>query len=146
MKVLVHTRTKKEGFDKELGFEYASSLDELLASSDIVSVHCPATNDTKGFVNAEFLGKMKSDAVLINTSRGNLVNEEDLHKKLEENPGFWFGTDVYVGEPSGKAADFDHKIAKHPRVYGSHHIGASTKQAEAAIGDEAVRIIKKFDS
>jgi D-3-phosphoglycerate dehydrogenase len=97
-------------------------------------------------VNKEFLSLMKDDAILINTARGTVVNEDDLLEKLESSKNFWVGTDVYNGEPAGKEADFQHPIAKHPRVYGTHHIGASTKQAESAIGEEAVRIIKKFAS
>jgi len=53
---------------------------------------------------------------------------------------------VFNGEPTAKEVAWDHPIAKHPRVYGTHHIGASTKQSESAIGDEAVRIILKFAS
>ena len=87
---------------------------------------------------------MKDDAVLINTARGNNIIDEDLLAKLEESKNFWYATDVYNGEPTGKDGDFDNPIARHPRVYGTHHIGASTKQAEAAIGEEAVRIIRKF--
>jgi glycerate dehydrogenase len=67
-------------------------------------------------VNKEFLSMMKSDACLINTSRGSVVNETDLLEKLEECQNFWFATDVFNGEPSQGAADFDHPIAKHPRV------------------------------
>jgi D-3-phosphoglycerate dehydrogenase len=88
---------------------------------------------------------MKPDAVLLNTSRGTVVNEKDLLEHLEANKNFWFGTDVFNGEPAGtKEVAFTHPLAQHPRVYASHHIGASTKQSEAAIGEEAVRIIKKF--
>ncbi len=86
---------------------------------------------------------MKKDAVLINTARGNNIVDADLLEHLDANPDFWVGTDVYNNEPAGKGA-FDSPLAKHPRVYGTQHIGASTKQAEGAIGDEAVRIIKKF--
>jgi D-3-phosphoglycerate dehydrogenase len=110
-----------------------------------VSIHTPATPETKNMVNKDFLSHMKPDGVLINTSRGTVVNEEDLLAHLEANKNFWFGTDVFNGEPAGtKEVPFTHPIAQHPRVYGSHHIGASTKQAESAIGEEAVRIIKKF--
>ena len=98
-------------------------------------------------VNEEFLSKMKPDAMLINTSRGNVVNEDALLAKLESCPNFWVGTDVYNGEPTVKATnDFNHPIASHARVYGTHHCGASTQQAESAIGQEAVRVIKKFNS
>ena len=144
MNVIVHTRTQKAGLDKKLGFVYASSLEDLLERSDIVSIHTPATPETKGFVNKHFLSHMKQDAVLINTSRGTVVNEDDLLAHLEEHKNFWYGTDVYNGEPAGKEAAFDNALAKHARVYGCHHIGASTKQSEGAIGDEAVRIIRKF--
>lgn len=144
MNVLVHTRTVKAGLDKKIGFQYTTDLGELLKNSDIVSFHVPATAQTNGLVNHELLSQMKPNAALINTSRGSLVNEKDLLEHLEKNPEFWVGTDVFVGEPSVKEGPFDHPIAKHPRVYGSHHIGASTKQSESAIGEEAVRIIKKF--
>ena len=78
-------------------------------------------------VNEEFLSKMKPDAMLINTSRGNVVNEDALLAKLESCPNFWVGTDVYNGEPTVKATnDFNHPIASHARVYGTHHCGAST--------------------
>ncbi len=110
-----------------------------------MSIHTPATADTKDMVNKEFLFHMKKDALLINTSRGTVVKEADLLEHLEANKSFWFGTDVFNGEPAGtKEIAFVHPLAQHPRVYGSHHIGASTKQSEAAIGEEAVRIIKKF--
>ena len=78
-------------------------------------------------MNAEFLSKMKKDAYLINTGRGVLVNEDDLLAHLNKEENFWFGTDVFNGEPGTGKADFDHPIAKHPRVYGTHHIGASTQ-------------------
>lgn len=145
LNVLVYTRTQHAGLEKRLGFQYAASLEDLLKRSDFVSIHTPATADTKNLVNAEFLGHMKPDGILINTSRGTVVNEEHLLAHLDSHPQFWFGTDVFNGEPAGtKEVAFVHPIAQHPRVYGSHHIGASTKQAEAAIGEEAVRIIKKF--
>jgi D-3-phosphoglycerate dehydrogenase / 2-oxoglutarate reductase len=143
--VLVYTRTQHAGLDKKLGFQYADSLEDLLKRSDIVSIHTPATAETKNLVNKDFLSHMKPDAVLLNTSRGTVVNEEHLLAHLEANKNFWFGTDVFNGEPAGtKEVPFTHPIAQHPRCYGSHHIGASTKQSEAAIGDEAVRIIKKY--
>jgi len=145
MEVIVSTRTHKAGLDKQLGFTYAST-DDLLAKSDIVSLHTPSTAETKGMVNKEFLGKMKENGVLINTSRANVVDEEALLAKLEACKDFWVGSDVFVGEPSAKVADFTHALAQHPRVYGTHHCGASTAQAESAIGQEAVRIIKKFAS
>ena len=127
-----------------MGFSYVCQ-DELLARSDIVSIHTSSTPETDGMVNEDFLKKMKTDAMLINTSHSNLVNEDALLAKLEACPDFWVGTDVYNGEPTTKACEFNHPIAAHPRVYGTHHCGASTQQAESAIGQEAVRVIKKFN-
>ena len=95
-------------------------------------------------VNKDFLKHMKNESVLINTARGAVINDEDLLAHLEESKGFWYGTDVFNGEPSAKETPFDNPIAKHARTYATHHIGASTKQSESAIGEEAVRIIKKF--
>ena len=88
---------------------------------------------------------MRKDAVLINTSRGAVMNEVDLLEHLNANPNFYLGTDVFPVEPAGgKQVAFDNELAKHPQVVGSHHIGASTVQSETAIGDEAVRIVKHF--
>jgi len=128
------------------GVRFVSSPDEVLAEADIVSLHVPNLPSTKGMVDAEFLRKMKTNGVLINTARGELINEDDLINHLESNQDFWYGTDVLKGEPSSKECDFEHPLAMHPRVYGSHHIGASTKQAEAEIGEEAVRVAQVFAS
>ncbi|CAI2371667.1 unnamed protein product [Moneuplotes crassus] len=140
MKVITYDVVQK---DTE-GIEFASSIDEVLEVADIVSLHVPNLPTTKGMVNAEFLAKMKENAVLINTARGEIINEEDLALHLETNNNFWYGTDVLKGEPSSKECDWEHPLSLHPRVYGSHHIGASTKQAEAEIGEEVVRISRKY--
>lgn len=144
MEVVVSSRSKNAAAAEALGVTEVS-LDELLTSCDIVSIHTPSTAQTKGMVNQDFLSKMKSDAVLINTARGNLVDEDALHAKLEACSDFWVGSDVFNGEPSAKEAEFSHKISQHPRVYGTHHCGASTQQAEFAIGMEAVRIVTNFN-
>jgi len=143
MNVLVHTRTPQPGLDKEMGFTYAEH-DELLKQSDIISLHTPATPETKGSVNEKFLALLKPDAVLLNTSRGNLVNDECLLAHLIEHPNFWYGTDVFNGEPSVASGEFSNDLTQHSRVYGTHHCGASTLQAEEAIGIEAVRICMKY--
>jgi len=97
-------------------------------------------------VNKDFLNKMKKDGVLINTARGNVINDADLLEHLNATKEFWYGADVMNGEPSAKKADFVNAVAQHPRSYVTHHCGAQTKQAEAAIGVEASRVLKKFKS
>jgi D-3-phosphoglycerate dehydrogenase / 2-oxoglutarate reductase len=144
MNVIGYSRTMKPELAKRYGFEMTDDLSYLLKNSDVVTFHVPGGAATNDWINKDILSQMKPDAALINTSRGSIVNENDLLAHLEETKDFWFGTDVFKGEPAGKDGVFDHPIAKHPRVYGTHHIGASTKQAESAIGEEAVRIIKKF--
>ena len=144
MDVIVSTRTEHAGLEEEMGFSYVCQ-DELLARSDIVSIHTSSNQETVGMVNEDFLRKMKTDAMLINTSHSNLVNEDALFAKLEACPDFWVGTDVYNGEPSAEACEFKHPISQHRRVYGTHNCGASTQQAEAAIGQEAVRVIQKYN-
>ena len=140
MNVVAYNRSKKE-MD---GVEMVSSIDEVLTQADIVSLHLPATKDSKNMVNKDFLEKMKPNGVLINTARGTLVVEEDLLAHLETYPNFWFGTDVFNGEPTAKECDWDHPLAKHSRVYGSNHIGAWTKQSEDELSEETVRICKVF--
>ena len=127
----------------DLDVQYMSR-DEVLAHADIVSCHVPGGAGTKGMINKDFLAKMKPDGVLLNTSRGTIAVDEDLLAHLEANPNFWYGADVYNNEPSGKEAEWKSELASHPRVYGTHHCGASTKQAENAIGEEALRVITKF--
>ena len=142
MNVLVYSRTKPNSHESRI--KIAQNQDELLAMSDIITLHCPSTPYTEYMVNEEFLLKMKKNAVLINTSRGSLVVEKDLIKHLEANPEFWCGLDVFVNEPADKKGNFANKLALHPRVIGTHHIGASTKQAEEAIGEETYRMILEF--
>lgn len=143
MNVLVSTRTVNAGLDEAMGFTYVSQ-DELLTRSDIVSLHTPSTPETKGMVNKVFLDKMKSNGVLINTARGNCMVDEDILAKLEACPDFWVGTDVFNNEPTAKEIEWSSPLSSHPRVYGTHHCGASTQQAETAIGNEALRVIQKF--
>jgi phosphoglycerate dehydrogenase-like enzyme len=106
MDVIVDNAYPEQGAEEEFGFRYVDR-DELIASSDFLSFHLPANSETKGMINAELLNKMKDDAVLINTSRGGLMNEEDILAKLDSCPNFWMGTDVFAQEPSsGKLGEF----------------------------------------
>ena len=142
MEVIVFSRTKPNPADPRI--RVAASMDEILSVSDIVSIHLPQTSVTKELVNEGFLKRMKKDAVLINTSRGSLVVEKHLLAHLTENPGFFVGTDVFMDEPADKKGAFASELAMHPQVVGTHHIGASTKQAEDAIGQEAYRMIVEY--
>ena len=89
------------------------------------------------------MSTMKNTARIINTSRGDIVDEEALIKAMDEK-GIRAGLDVFCGEPSGGEAVFESVLATHPNVYGTHHIGASTDQAQAAVARGVIEILDAF--
>ncbi len=119
------------------------SLDEIIRLSDIISLHLPLSEKTERLVDDEFLAKMKDNAMLINTSRGELVDEAALIRAMDRK-GIRAGLDVYRNEPASSEAVFDSALASHPNVRGTHHIGASTDQAQSAVADGVVRVIDSF--
>ena len=125
------------------GIEFVDSLDELLATSDIVSLHVPGSADTKGMVDAEFLAKMKDGAILLNTSRGDVVDEAALIAAMDER-GLRAGLDVYADEPGSGTGEFVSALAQHPNVVGTHHIGASTEQAQDAVTDGTIDTVQAY--
>jgi len=127
----------------DLGFKLYPSLETLLPECDIVSLHVPATSDTVGMVDADFLSHMRHEAVLINTSRGELVVADDLLDALDTKD-MWAGLDVFPDEPKVGETEFDSGLGVHPRVYGTHHIGASTQQAQEAIAKQVVKIVDGY--
>jgi D-3-phosphoglycerate dehydrogenase len=120
-----------------------ASPEELAERSDIVSVHLALTKETKQFVGASIFGRMKQGAFFINTSRGELVDHAALAEAVQSK-GLRAGLDVFPDEPAGGTADYRTAVAELPQVYGTHHIGASTDQAQEAIAAEAVRIIRVY--
>lgn len=129
----------------ELGITMCDSVDTLLATSDIVSLHLPAGPQTKGMVDADFLAKLKPGAILLNTSRGDLVDEAALLTALDDGR-IRAGLDVFADEPGSGRADFASAVAQHPGVVATHHIGASTSQAQRAIAAGVVEIVGAFSA
>ena len=132
----------KAKMDK-LGIQEVADVKTLLNQSDIVTIHLPATDDTKNLVNAEFLNEMKNGATFINTSRGELVDEQALINAMNEK-GIRAGLDVYQNEPGAGDSSFDSELASHSNVCGTHHIGASTEQAQTAVADGVIRVIESY--
>jgi D-3-phosphoglycerate dehydrogenase / 2-oxoglutarate reductase len=128
---------------REIGIRLVPDDATLLAEADIVSLHVPATAETVGLVDAAFLGAMKDGSILVNTSRGDVVDEDALLAALDEKR-MRAGLDVFRGEPVERRAAFNSTLASHPRVYGTHHIGASTEQAQRAIAAEVFEIVTAF--
>ncbi len=128
---------------EELGLTICESLSDLLATSDIVSLHVPAKAATRGLVDADFLAQMKPGAILLNTSRGEVVDESALLAAL--NSGHVrAGLDVFADEPSDGSGAWISRLAQHPGVVGTHHIGASTEQAQRAIAAGVADIVERF--
>jgi D-3-phosphoglycerate dehydrogenase / 2-oxoglutarate reductase len=128
---------------EELGVRRAGSAYEVAAQSDVISLHVAATEDTQHLVDDGFLEVVKPGSILINTSRGSVLDEEALAWAVEEK-GLRVGLDVYASEPQAGSAAFDRPLLKLPGVFGTHHVGASTQQAQEAIALEAARVVEEF--
>lgn len=120
-----------------------SEMDQLLPLCDIVTIHLPATPQTKGLFNKKLFGYMKNGAYLINTSRQDIIVEEDLLEAIKEK-NIRAAVDVFKGEPEGKSGAVTSKLQNNPNIYVTHHIGASTEQAQDAVAEETLNIIKHY--
>lgn len=142
--VVAWSRSLTDERAEELGVARAASVLELAERSDIVTVHMAQTAQTKGMFCAPFFARMKPRAMFINTSRGGLCDEAALVAAMKEK-GIRVGLDVFENEPAGGTAEgLANEIFKMPGFAGTHHIGASTEQAQDAIAEEAVRICREF--
>ena len=128
---------------RQLGVERCEQLDDVFRQSDIVTLHLALKAETRKLVNATRLALMKPNAILINTARGEVIDQEALRAALQSQK-LRAGLDVFDPEPAQAAGDFNDPILDLPNLYGSHHIGASTEQAQEAIAEEVIRIIRTF--
>jgi len=126
-----------------LGVEYISSPQEVARAADIVSVHVALSPQTRGLIGSEVFQSMRDGAYFINTARGEVVDQAALVNAIEEKH-IRAGLDVFANEPTVAQGEFEDDIAKEIAVYGTHHIGASTDQAQDAIAAESVRIVQTF--
>lgn len=127
----------------ELGFSLHADVAGLAGACDIITLHVPATDGTSGLVDARFLAAVRPGTVLINTSRADVVDEAALLAVIDEK-GLWVGVDVFADEPDSGRDRIASPLADHPRVYGTHHIGASTAQAQAAVAEGVLEVIDAF--
>lgn len=116
--------------------EVARDLDQLASESDVVVVGCALTPETKHLVNANFLGKMKSTAVIVNIARGSVIDTNALMEALDQQTIFGAGLDVIEGEPGILR---DHPILKQPRCVILPHIGSATVQTRTQMAVESVQ-------
>jgi D-3-phosphoglycerate dehydrogenase / 2-oxoglutarate reductase len=143
MPVVAWSRSLTDEKAATLSVERRDSPLDVARVADIVSVHVALKPDTRMLIGPDFFKAMKNEAYFINTSRGEVVDQgalvEAIHAKRIRA-----GLDVFAIEPTSAVAEFTDSIAKEPSVYGTHHIGASTNQAQEAIAAETVRIIQSF--
>ena len=126
-----------------LGVEYKATPKEVAAVADVVSVHTALNSDTREAINGEIFSAMRPGSYFINTARGEVVDQNALVEAMK-NRGIRAGLDVFAIEPSSAVAEFKDPIGKEEHLYGTHHVGASTDQAQEAIADETVRIVREF--
>ena len=132
LRILYTARTAKPDFERDTGATRVQ-LSRLLDDSDILSLHVPSSPETKGIINAETLGRMKPGAILINTSRGDLVREEALAQSLENGQLGAAGLDVYTEEPS-----IHPRLLAAPRTVLLPHIGSATEETRRKMATIAI--------
>lgn len=127
-------------FLKEHPIAKLVGLEELVAKADVISLHTPLTDETRGMVNAALIAKMKDGVLIINTGRGKCVVEADLVAALATGKVKAYGTDVWPSDPPPA----DCPLLSAPNVFMAPHIGASSKENLGRIGDEVVLILQEF--
>jgi D-3-phosphoglycerate dehydrogenase len=143
MPVVAWSRSLTDEKAAELGVDRMATPLDVARAADIVSVHVALKPDTRMLIGPDFFKEMRTGAYLINTSRGEVVDQAALVEAIKSK-GVRAGLDVFAIEPTSAVAEFTDPIANDQSVYGTHHIGASTDQAQEAIATETVRIIQSF--
>jgi D-3-phosphoglycerate dehydrogenase len=145
MTVLVYSNFFSPEDAAELNVEKVDTLEELARRSEIVSVHTSLRPDTKGMLSKKFFDAMRPGAIFVNTSRAEVVDQAALLKAIDEKK-IRAGLDVFEGEPTEGTGTYDGPLKGHPMVYCTHHVGASTEQAQEAVASEVVRIVSSFQA
>lgn len=143
MPVVAWSRSLTPERARELGVERKDSPVEVARAADVVSVHVALKPETKGLIGESVFAAMKPGAFFINTSRAEVVDEAALQKAVRER-GLRAGLDVFAAEPAGGIGTLSNGPFGDPAVIGTHHIGASTDQAQEAIAGETVRIVREY--
>ena len=138
MRIIAHDPFISEDVAGDLGVELVS-LDDLFARSDFLSLHMPSTPTTKNIVNAERLGKAKKGIRIINTARGDLIDETALADAIESGHVGGAALDVFQKEPT-----VDHRLQTLPQVVATPHIAASTREGQELVGMETMAALRDF--
>jgi D-3-phosphoglycerate dehydrogenase len=143
MPVVAWSRSLTPERAERLGIEMKQSPLEVASASDVVSVHVALNGDTRNLIDQKFFAAMQPGSYFINTSRAEVVDQPALARAVKER-GLRAGLDVFAGEPTSGVGTVEDDIFKLDGVIGTHHIGASTDQAQQAIAEETVRIIREY--
>ena len=140
MQVHYHNRRRLHaGVEEELGALYWDSLDQMLARMDVVSVNCPSTPSTFHLLSARRLKLMKPDAIIVNTARGEVIDENALTRMLRAGEIAGAGLDVYEGDTANP------RLRELPNVVLLPHMGSATIEGRAEMGEKVIINIKTFD-
>jgi D-3-phosphoglycerate dehydrogenase / 2-oxoglutarate reductase len=123
--------------------QFAATPEDVAERCDVLSIHLALSSDTRGLVSAAVLDKLKAGSYVINTARAEVLDHAALERAVRDR-GLRVGLDVFAHEPSTPTGDFADALVASPSVYGTHHIGASTDQAQEAIAAETVRIVASY--
>lgn len=136
---VVYTKRNRlpQSIEQELGVTFEPDIDRLIARSDIISLHCPLTAETHKLMSAARIGLMKPDAYLINSSRGELIDEDALIAALQEGRIAGAGLDVYTHEPA-----VDPKLLAISNVVLLPHLGSATYEGREASGERVIANIR----
>ena len=143
MAVVAWSRSLTPERAQALGVERMPTPADAAAAADVVSVHLALKPETKGLIGESFFAAMRPGAFFVNTSRAEVVDQAALERAVREK-GVRAALDVFNEEPSGGSGEVRAPIFELPGVIGTHHIGASTDQAQEAIAAETVRIVREF--
>jgi D-3-phosphoglycerate dehydrogenase len=128
---------------RTVAIEVASTPVDVAARADVLSVHLALASETRGLVDSTVLDRMKPGALFVNTARGEIVDHAALLSAVRTK-GLRVGLDVFAHEPAGGTGELHDDLLAFPTVYGTHHIGASTEQAQEAVAAETVRIVCSY--
>lgn len=143
MNVIAYSRWMTPDIAAALGIGRATRPEEVAAQSDFVSVHVSLTSDTRNMLGEKFFNAMRPGTIFVNTSRAEVVDQDALLNAVNEK-GVRAGLDVFAGEPAGGEGTYDGPLKGNPNVICTHHIGASTDQAQEAVAQEVVRIVREY--
>jgi D-3-phosphoglycerate dehydrogenase len=143
MPVIAWSRSLTEAKAEQFGVEMRQSHLEVAGSADVVSIHVALKNETKGLIDQEFFDRMKPGSLFVNAARAEVIDQAALERAVRSG-NIRAALDVFNQEPSAGTGPIEAGIFKLDGAIGSHHIGASTDQAQQAIADETIRIITEY--